>query len=236
MKILVIPDVHLKPYMFFRASEIMKDDMAERCVCLMDLADDWNRQFNLELYRETYDAAISFAKEYPDTLWCWGNHDICYIWDRRESGYSPSAAYLVRDKIHELQSALAQPERLAFIHRIDDVLFSHGGLAQKFADTRIKDAQHKTIDEIINEINRMGDTELWNDMSPLWLRPQSGRIPLFKSDEYLQVVGHTPVSRISCMGSLVSADVFSTYSSGENIGTCEYLIIDTKTKKLSSAK
>ena len=34
-------------------------------VCLMDIADDWHQQFNLDLYVQTYDAAITFAKEYP---------------------------------------------------------------------------------------------------------------------------------------------------------------------------
>ena len=50
MKVLVIPDVHLKPWMFERAEEIMKKKMAERAVCLMDIPDDWNQEYNLELY------------------------------------------------------------------------------------------------------------------------------------------------------------------------------------------
>lgn len=74
MKVLVISDVHLKPWMFYRASELMKDIPAghtvkpDRAVCLMDIADDWRQQFNLDLYVQTYDAAIAFAREYPDTL------------------------------------------------------------------------------------------------------------------------------------------------------------------------
>ena len=51
MKVLVILDVHLKPWMFERAEEIMKKKMAERAVCLMDIPDDWNQEYNLELYR-----------------------------------------------------------------------------------------------------------------------------------------------------------------------------------------
>ena len=42
MKVLVIPDVHLKPWMFDRASELLESGKAERAVCLMDIADDWN--------------------------------------------------------------------------------------------------------------------------------------------------------------------------------------------------
>ena len=88
MKVLVIPDVHLKPWMFERAEEIMKKGMAERAVCLMDIPDDWNQEYNLKLYRDTFDAAIAFAKKYPNTLWCYGNHDLSYLWNKRESGYS----------------------------------------------------------------------------------------------------------------------------------------------------
>ena len=45
MKVIVIPDVHLKPWMFDRASRIMQKGQAELAVCLMDLADDWMQQY-----------------------------------------------------------------------------------------------------------------------------------------------------------------------------------------------
>ena len=65
---------------------------------LMDIPDDWNREYDIELYAQTFDAAISFAKEFPDTLWCYGNHDLCYLWNERESGYSRAAA--IRSEIN----------------------------------------------------------------------------------------------------------------------------------------
>jgi len=40
MRILVIPDVHLKPFMFEQAAQLMKNDEADRVVCLMDIADE----------------------------------------------------------------------------------------------------------------------------------------------------------------------------------------------------
>jgi hypothetical protein len=52
---------------------------------------------------------------------------------------------------------------------------------------------------------------------------------LYKPRKLLQVVGHTPVERISRKGNLISCDVFSTDSSGEPIGTQEYPVIDTNT-------
>ena len=40
MKVLVIPDIHLKPWMFNRAAELLKDGIAGGAVCLMDIPDD----------------------------------------------------------------------------------------------------------------------------------------------------------------------------------------------------
>ena len=34
MRILVIPDVHLKPWMFEQAARLMQDGVADRAVCL----------------------------------------------------------------------------------------------------------------------------------------------------------------------------------------------------------
>src|SRR5699024_12387364 len=59
----------LFPYTtLFRSDKIMEQGAVERAVCLMDIPDDWNQEYNLELYMETFDAAIAFAKKYPETL------------------------------------------------------------------------------------------------------------------------------------------------------------------------
>jgi len=234
MRVLVIPDVHLKPEMFERASELMKEYKPDTAVCLMDIADDWKQQLNFDLYERTYDAAIAFEKEYPQTLWCWGNHDLCYMWDQRESGYSIPAAWVVREKVKQLEKALPDASNLAYIHRIDDVLFMHGGLGEEFVRTWIGDYETKDIDEIIGEINEMGCDQMWTDNSPIWLRPQDGRDKIFMKNRYLQVVGHTPVRMLYRKGNVISTDVFSTYSDGRHIGSCIYLIINTETHATES--
>lgn len=55
MKALVIPDVHLKPYMFRKADILMERGTAENAVCLMDIADDWNQQY---FVRECVNASL----------------------------------------------------------------------------------------------------------------------------------------------------------------------------------
>lgn len=229
MKVLVIPDVHLKPWMFQRASELMKETGADRAVCLMDIADDWNKQFALDLYEQTYDAAIRFAEEYPDTLWCYGNHDICYLWNQRESGYSYVAPRLVCEKLRKLRERLPDERQLAFIHRIDDVLFSHGGIADAFVRTYLPYEIYENADKVSEMINGFGWEIMWQNLSPIWYRPNNCFEEMYGSEKLLQVVGHTPVTRIERMVDVISCDVFSTDRAGKPIGTQEFPILDTVT-------
>ena len=171
-----------------------------------------------------------------NTLWCWGNHDICYDWNQRESGYSPQAADLVREKLLELEMAMKRPGQLTFIHRIDNVLFMHGGLSERFVKAYVDDAENKTMDEIIDDINHMTVYELWNDDSPLWLRPQSGKNPLYRIDEFMQVVGHTPVHEVRRVGSLLSCDIFHVYRAGSSDGSLACPVLDTQTWELDIHK
>ena len=208
MRVLVVPDVHLKPWMFRRASELMKETESDRAVCLMDIADDWQQQFNLDLYIQTYDAAIDFAKEYPVTLWCYGNHDVCYLWNQRETGYSKIAPWTVCEKLRILRESLPDERQLAYLHRIDN-------------------GKYNDIDAVIETINGFACGEMWQDESPIWYRPQYYEGRLYKPRKFLQVVGHTPVEEITRKGNLISCDVFSTDSEGKPIGTQEFPVIDT---------
>ena len=46
MFVLVIPDVHLKPWMFQKADNLLRHGVADRAVCLMDLPDDWDKEYD----------------------------------------------------------------------------------------------------------------------------------------------------------------------------------------------
>ena len=229
MKVLVIPDVHLKPWMFDSASDILLSKKAERAVCLMDILDDWDQERNLDLYARTYEKALAFAEEFPDTLWCLGNHDLSYLWGQLESGYSVFAQSLAKEKLVELILSLKERSQIAYIHRIDDVLFMHGGLSDRFVKLYTKASSYNDVDKVIKEINDLGLRQMWQDESPIWLRPQYGDIRMYKPRKLLQVVGHTPVKTLRRKGNVISCDVFSTTMDMLPIGTEEFLIIDTKT-------
>lgn len=229
MNVLVIPDVHLKPYMFDRATELLNEGIAQNAVCLMDIPDNWGQFFNLDLYKKTYDRAIRFAKDFPSALWCYGNHDLSYEWGRLETGYSPYAEAIAVTKLHRLRSELPSPDSIAFIHRIDNVLFLHGGLTQSFVKTHIEPEKYDDTDYVIGAVNKLSADELWDDGSPLWFRPQNYIKAMYKEDELIQVVGHTPVKEITKTGCVISCDVFSEYKDGTPIGIKKYPVIDTVT-------
>lgn len=227
-RIFVIPDVHLKPWIFEKAAGYVSSGNYDAVVMLGDLVDDWFQEKNIDKYNETFDAAISFVKRYPDTFWCYGNHDVSYRWEAMESGYSYYARETVLERSRELEETLP-PENSAFMHRFDNVLFSHAGLTESFVEHYLGGA-NGDIGTIVGKINQMGEYELWEDDSPIWARPQFGEMRLYQSD-LLQVVGHTPVVAPLHEEGLLTLDVFSTYRIGEPIGNEKFVWVDTVTKE-----
>ncbi len=236
MKVLVIPDVHLKPRMFRQAAALMNQKIADRVVCLMDIPDDWEQEYNISLYEETYDEAIRFAINFPETAWCWGNHDLSYFWHCLESGYSSMASYTVQRKLLDLRAAVPEDNPIQYIQRIDNVLFSHGGVLDSFVREYVPSSSYHDADAVVRTINQLGRNEMWNDWSPIWLRPQHAHMRLYKPRKLLQVVGHTPVDEITKEGNVISTDVFSTYRDGSPIGTEEFLLLDTETREYQGVK
>lgn len=227
MRVLVIPDIHLKGWLFDKAANILNDGEADRAVCLMDIPDDWDKEMQVDIYRDTFDIAITFAKRYPDTLWCYGNHDVSYPWAKLETGYSAYAERTVMLKIEELERSLANPQQIGIIHRIGNCIFCHGGLTEYFVYWLNEELLEADIDEVITAVNDSSIIYLWNDASPLWNRPQHGDVKAFRSDRYTQVVGHTPVEHIYERNGFISVDVFSTNSDGTQIGESAMIVIDT---------
>ena len=98
-----------------------------------------------------------------------------------------------------------------------------------FVEEYVPKSKYHDVDAVVKEINKLGRTEMWNDMSPIWLRPQHSDMRLYKPRKILQVVGHTPMDEITREKNLISTDVFSTYRDGRAIVTQEFLLLDTET-------
>ena len=227
-KVFVIPDVHLKPWMFDKAEELLSRSEYEKIVCLGDLVDDWDQEKNLGLYLETFDAIERFINRHSNFLFCYGNHDVSYIWEARESGYSDYARKVVLEGISKLEK-LIPVGNIAYIHRVDKVLFSHAGLTEICVSHFLPNFAGD-IDELLERINSFRRDELWCDASPIWARPQDGGIEMYP-EGYLQVVGHTPVKKTDYFGELVTVDNFSTYRNGDPIGDQRFIWVDTVSKQ-----
>ena len=231
MKVLVIPDIHLKSWIFDRAEMILDKKQADRAVCMMDIQDDWDMELHVEKYRDTFDRAIAFADRFADTLWCYGNHDVSYLWGKLETGYSAYAENTVIAKLNELQYSIMDSSQMAIMHRIDNVLFMHGGLKSEYIRSLNEDLLEEDIDEVIDVVNKASPKYLWRDDSPLWFRPQNTNVEAFRSEQYTQVVGHTPVEKIAEKNGFISTDVFSTYRDGTQIGESAMIVIDSLTRE-----
>ncbi len=227
-KVFVIPDVHLKPWIFDKAEELISRAKYDAIVCLGDMVDDWNQEINLGLYAETFDALVEFIKRHPNFLLCYGNHDLSYLWRTHESGYSEYARQTVLDGLSKLEKNLPA-ESIAFIHRMDNVLFSHAGLSEAFV-SHFFPAFDGSIDKLLERINAFRREEMWRDDSPIWVRPQNGRIEMF-SNGFLQVVGHTPVRKTDFFRNILTVDNFSTYCDGTPIGDQRFIWVDTVAKE-----
>lgn len=232
MKVFVIPDVHLKPWVFDRADALLYRHKVDKIVFLGDLVDDFGQQENIALYNQTFDRLERFIMKHKDKFYyCFGNHDLSYKYVKMETGYSFMAQYTVVDRLRRLEEMPGN--RIAVIHRFDKVLFSHAGLCEWF----VEEVQNNdSIDNMIGEINGYWAMQLWQDCSPIWYRPQHG----FYSKEYplawLQVVGHTPVVEPKMFGMYLSCDTFSTHRDGSPYGNQSFVIVDTKTYKYECVK
>lgn len=252
MKMLVIPDVHLKPWMFEKADEIMQTGVADNAISLGDLPDDLKCKNNTELYNETFDAAEMFADKYPDSLWIIGNHEASYIWNEWQSKKAYHALKTAEERVVRFYHMLtygSDKNRLAYAYHMDKVIFSHAGITDIWIGQLQRNHPNSEVDwgdvdQALDHINMLHKPDLWNMWSLLWARPQAeyrfGETgELYMADRYIQVVGHTPMKEITQEGEhgeLISCDVFALDQKKKPFGSQEFLVIDTVTGDWESMK
>lgn len=240
-KVLVIPDVHLKPVIFDRAEKILKSGQADFAVSLGDLFDDFGEEWNTSLYERTAQRALAFHKDFPKTLWCMGNHDFGYYYSefgRMETGHSvhqenPMAKLLLEFTTQGIFQKVC--------HKVDNVAFSHAGITESWMRTILLDYPDQYdfgdyVEILINNYDA-DSALLWDQDSPIWARPQDATNMVLFSDK-MQVVGHTPMKKITLShnGKLLSTDVFSTYNNGAPYGERRFAIVDTEKMTWEYAK
>ena len=235
-KVLVIPDVHLRTWMFERAARLAGG--CDAVVVLGDLVDDWGKEDDRNAYADTIAAAKEFAASHPESLWCYGNHDYCYLHHDEglyNTGFSDELKYFVNARLRELEEVVG--DRYKIIHDIDGVLFSHAGVGKGYFNSlRDRLGGDLSLGECIEFTNEVASsTILWGDDSPLWYRPLQDSHDTAGIEGVPQVVGHTPVPKPTWADGILITDTFSVHPNGTPLGTQSFIIYDTETHDFEEA-
>lgn len=203
MKVLAIGDIHTKTWIINKALDMIDD--YDAIIFVGDYADDWNKQSMATI--ETWRLLKLFQVTNPDKVKIViGNHDYAYLlgFNPHSSGYNPMTQMLLNTPENKALKLwlLSLPIKLS----LDNVTYSHAGIA----------------DGLIEFEN---NTSLWNDDSPLWLRPGTRDY-----QNMPQIFGHTPQETcVEIKKNIWCIDTFSTYRDGTPIGDGTVLeVIDGK--------
>lgn len=230
MKILVMPDAHLKCGLLDRMSVLLDAHPDWGLVSLGDWVDDWNA--SPELYKTFLNKFADFLDRYGTRCaLVWGNHDWGY-WEAPgwASGYSSDAKDLVRHYLADFQTSYP----FFMVYGEDNVVFSHAGVTKAWFATykaRLsKLSPHTSLDTYTRDATTW---ELSEDASPLWHRPADDYSKNTYNPHILQVVGHTPVSTIThtTEDNILYSDTWSTDSEHNPLGDKSLVVVDTKTQE-----
>ena len=242
MRVLAIPDSHLKIDVIERGLELAKYYRCDKIVLLGDYFDDWDAV--PEQYHRMIDYLRKLLRLNPEVYPLLGNHEYGYFNPQtKSSGYREYVA-------EELRDLFANNFRFAVSASFDGVLYTHAGvtnmwlLQNKLITERQlqynvgKKAGAGYIDNIIGRKDFGVDRNLgvrdWDVLakvgaargglsgvapSPIWADATEVIADPLRCVK--QVVGHSPVSEITNVGRVWFTD---TYSNG-NISD-EYLVVN----------
>ena len=132
MQVLVVPDVHLKTWIFESADKAIEAEHPDAIVLLGDLVDDFGCKNRSDRYVETIDAAIEFYHRHPETYLCLGNHEASYLWDRETNATAYHARSTAKEQCLRLTQEIPH-ERFKIAFQFDNVVFSHAGISEESA-------------------------------------------------------------------------------------------------------
>ena len=206
MKLLAVGDIHAKAWIIDSVESLVSE--YDKVVFIGDYVDDWdsNPEDSMKVLKKLKHLQDINSEDKIDCLI--GNHDFAYIhgMKSKNSGYSRILQLILNDN-KEIKDWLRD---LSYSSYYDGVIYSHAGLTEEFLKGSIE--QDKTIN-------------LWNDHTPIWVRPFDYAYLKTK-----QVFGHTPHETCTeLLPDIWCIDTFSTKPNGDNIGDCTALeIIDGK--------
>ena len=128
-KILIVPDVHGRPF-WHRAMELV--DQVDQIVFLGDYLDPYQYEgISFDEAFEEFNEILEFKKEYPDLVTLLvGNHDMHYIID--EFMNCSRRNIEMQGQLHNLYNSNLDLFKL--IHTEADWIFSHAGIYKEWMD------------------------------------------------------------------------------------------------------
>lgn len=212
MKVLAVGDIHTKLWIIDAVKKIA--DNYDRVVFVGDYADDWDSE-PLDTIR-TWEALYSLKQSDPEKYhFVVGNHDYIYVHKTPtiSSGYSAGTQFMLN--LPENRHLKNWIETIPLAFEIDDVIYSHAG----FTQTWYKKAEWN------KDMTAYEVSGLWQDDSPLWVRPDTDNEDLYIPRR--QVFGHTPSETCwEVQPHNWCIDTFSTYPDGTPVGDGTVLEIE----------
>lgn len=131
MKLLVVPDLHTKLYLFQKIKKFALEHKYDRIVFLGDYVDDWDTppEASYNLVKEL----IKFKKKHPrKVISLMANHDLSYYYPTyfKCSGYNEETHSLVKDLYKTKLDGNIPIFQFAYSH--DNYLFTHAGITNHF--------------------------------------------------------------------------------------------------------
>lgn len=216
-KVLVIPDSHTKINVIEEGLELADKFHADHIVMLGDYFDDFGATPAQQEDMLTYLKDV--LRYRTNIIPLYGNHELSYIG-------APCAGHMrvVEDTI---RNGIKNDYRFLYAVAFDGVLYTHAGVTQSWLrDNKIlteNALRYRLTPEsgagvLEDKINRIEDIALFAQVgyarggntdapSPLWA--DCKELINDQLDKVKQVVGHTPVRNIECIGNCFFCDVRS---------------------------
>lgn len=230
MKVLCLPDCHLKIELLERVGQLLKQHPDWQCVSLGDWADDWQR--SPEEYQEFFNQFLNFCYYHQDNLHlCWGNHDYAY-WTKPGScsGYVADAKDIVRSAIYEIGESISN---ISTAYLLSTTLFSHAGVSQYAFNQYLRTVHNYPQLSFFEWLEEMLPRYALDLGFPLWYRPSNNPHKNTFNPHILQVVGHTPVPTItySKEDNVLYTDTWSTDSKRNSLGDKSLVVVEPATQE-----
>lgn len=206
MKILILGDIHGRTCW----KDIICQENPDKVIFLGDYVtthENISNKQQVENFQEIVDYKL---KNWDNTIMLMGNHDgqmMGYQWAQM-SGWSDELYSLLKEI--NFKDILLEFTQLAYIDK--DIIYSHSGVSDYWFKNiskleKIKDLEILKPDERLEynfDTGYGGGYGNSISQSPIWIRPEALLSSPLKG--YIQVVGHTPVEKITNTGNVYFCD------------------------------